>query len=481
MSGKPNAITKTSGDGISYQTLDTGSSITFSYEDCSEHTNLGSIGGFDVHHVYLTCEELKDSLLPAEANPREPSHSAVVEQMQRTLTNDPEKFIRWNNGITVVCESVSQNSSNSEVTLSFSDADEGICNGGHTYFSIVTSGGTLDDAGVQLEVIEVPSTLNKQDRQEEIVEIARKRNNINNLDEHSISDFLDLYEVFKQPMGDPKAVEWHENDSKAHDYAIGAKDLVRILAALDPDRFHHGMVKPNNKRHAKTATAKGSIHSNWFDGAMEARTKGGDPPMHYMAVLIDDIFEIRDMMSYSFKNESFSSGIKRSNFFTENIGGDNATIRDLHHGNYAGKDGYRLKKALELMLIGAFRSDIFIDFDMSHSPQYIGWVESPSELWDEEKERVLGELETRYKSVNSSFRDMKNKSISYETELFEWGRNPSWPDSPAQILYDIDNYNEFRSVDNLSDATHWLNLGGEGLINKKDQSPPQDVPLYSST
>ena len=480
MSGNPKVVTKTSGDGISYQTLDTGSSVTFSYKDCSEHTNLGGIGGFDVHHVYLTCEELKNNLLPAEANPREPSHSAVVEQMQHTLVNEPEKFVRWNNGITVVCQSVSQDKSNSEVTIDFSDADEGICNGGHTYFAIATAGGTLDNAGVQLEVIEVPNSMSSQNRQEEIVEIARKRNNINNLDEHSISDFLDLYDVFKNAMDDTGVVEWHENDSKAYDYAIGAKDLVRILAALDPNRFHHGILKPNNTTHSKTATAKGSIHSNWFDGAMEARTKGGDPPMHYMAVLIEDMFEIKDMISYSLKHESFSSGIKRSNFFKENIGGKNATVRDLHHGRYDGKDGYKLKKALELMILGAFRSDIFIEFDQSHDPRYVGWVETPHELWDDEKERVLDELETRYKSVNSSFRDMKNKSISYETELFEWGRNPSWPNPPAKILYDIDSYDEFASVDDVADATHWLDPGDKGLVEKKKVAPPSDAPLYES-
>lgn len=480
MSGNPNTITKTSGDGIKYQTLDTGSSVTLNYEDSSEHSNLSTIGGFNVHHVYITCEELKNKLLPAEANPREPSHSAVVEEMQRTLVNQPEKFVRWNNGITVVCESVTQDRSKSEVTIEFSDADEGICNGGHTYFSIVTSDGTLDDAGVQLEVVEVPNSLGTQDRQEEIVEIARKRNNINNLDEHSISDFLDLYDVFKEPMDDERVVEWHENDSQAHDYAIGAKDLIRILAALDPDRFHHGVVKPNNKTHAKTATAKGSIHSQWFEGAMEARSKGGNPPMHYMAVLIDDIFEIRDMLSYSLKHESFSSGIKRTNFFEENIGGDNATVRDIHHGKYAGKDGYKLKKALELMLLGAFRSDIFLDLDQSHDPRYIGWVEAPDELWADEKERVLDELESRYKSVNSSFRDMKNKSISYEVEMFKWGRNPSWPNPPAETLYDIDTYEVFKSVDDVSDATHWLDPGGQGLVKKSNQAPSSNAPLYKS-
>ena len=480
MSSNPTVITKTSRDGITYKTLDTGSSVTLNYEDCSEHSNLSNIGGFNVHHIYIKGEELKNKLLPAEANPREPSHSAVVEQMQHTLANQPEKFVRWNNGITVVCESVSQNRSASEVTIDFSDADEGICNGGHTYFSIVTAGGTLNNAGVQLEVIEVPNSLGRQDRQEEIVEIARKRNNINNLDEHSISDFLDLYAVFKKAMDDERVVEWHENDSQAHDHAIGAKDLIRILAALDPNRYHHGVVQPNNKTHAKTATAKGSIHSTWFDGAMDARTKGSDPPMHYMAVLIDDMFEIRDMLSYSLKNQSFSSGIKRSNFFKENIGGNNATVRDFHHGRYAGDDGYKLKKALELMLLGSFRSDVFLETDSSHNPRYIGWVESPDDLWDEEKERVLEELETRYKSVNSSFRDMKNKSISYEVEVYEWGRNPSWPTPPAEILYDIDSYEKYKSVDDASDATHWLDLGGTNLVNKSDQPPSSNAPLYKS-
>lgn len=52
MSG--NARTFKSSDGDTYQALDTGSSVTFNYIDLGDFTNIGSVGGFDTYHIYLS-------------------------------------------------------------------------------------------------------------------------------------------------------------------------------------------------------------------------------------------------------------------------------------------------------------------------------------------------------------------------------------------------------------------------------------------
>jgi len=453
--------------------------VDFNYIDYSKHADLGSVGGFDTHHIYLTCEELSNKLLPIDANPREPSHSRIVDSMQDTLADNPSDFIKWNNGLTVVCESVSHDAPNSQVTINFSDSDEGICNGGHTYFAIETADGVLDSAGVHLEVIEVPTSLGEEERQDEIVEIAKKRNNINNLDDYTVADFLDCYQIFKDVMDDEHMVSWHENDSKAYSYAIDAPELVRLLATLDPNRFHHDLLKPSSTYHKTAAISKGKIHSRWFDGALEARKNDDEPPMSDSALLINDMLEIRDMLSYSLKHDTFSPGIKRASFFQDNVKGANESTRNLHVGKYDGETGWKLPSALEVMLIGMFRSNIYLNFDESGEMRYIGWVLDHKELWDDRKEDVLTRLKRYYDDVGKSYRDFKNSESPYELNLYKYGHDPDWPHPPAQILYDTSNHDSFEAIQDREDARYWLESDGDGLVELSVRSPSDPVPYYS--
>lgn len=329
-----------------------------------------------------------------------------------------------------------------------------------------------------MEVIEIPTDLD--DREDEIVEIAKKRNNINNLGNYTVADFLDLYEQFKHRMDDPSDVSWHENDSEARSYAFSAPDVIRMMMTLDPERYRHAILSPGKPYHKGAATSKTSLHTSWFDTALDARDNGNDDPMSHLGCLIDDIFEILDMVSHSFKDDDYDESFRKRSFYQENIGGDDGTVQTLHFGEYDGEEGWKITPTLEIMILGMFRSDLYMKLDGDVDVSYIGWMVDPKILWQEEKERVMDNVSTFYDDVGKSYRDLINSEAPYREELYEFGRNPSWPDPPAQVLYDAESAKEYTATTELSEATHWLSDSGEGLIEIEEEPRPDSEPLYKS-
>ena len=101
--------------------------------DVDEITN----DGFKVHYFTVSCEEIRNQHLPNTANPRDPAAGGVVSEMQQTLSEHPARFYQFNGGITISCTSVTEITENERFRIDFGNKD-GICNGGHTYFSIQT-------------------------------------------------------------------------------------------------------------------------------------------------------------------------------------------------------------------------------------------------------------------------------------------------------------------------------------------------------
>lgn len=464
-----------SSSGEQYRVLDPSGDVQFDVVDYAKHDNLGAVGGFDTHHIYVTCEELKNKCLPIDANPREPSKSTIVKSMQDTLKDNPESFVKWNNGITVVCEQVNKN--NATVELEFAGEDEGICNGGHTYFAIVTTDYDISDAAVKLEVIQIPPGFDNRD--DEIVEIAKKRNNINNLDNYTVADFLGLYDPFKRKLEDPTIVSWHENDSEAKPHAVTAPDFIRMLTAINPERYRHAILSPEKGYHKSAATSKSKLHTDWFEDALEARDSGEDDPMKHLGVLADDLFEIADMLAYSFEDDNYDSSFRKKSFYQDNIGGDDGTYRDLHHGEYEGLRGWKFPSTLQVMILGMFRSNIYLKYDSDQNEKYIGWMVEPKQLWQEEKERIVEDLSTFYDDVGKSYRDFINSEAPYREELFEFGRKPDWPNPPAEVLYDCGTGEKFEHTTDEEVATHWLAESEEGLVDISDEGRPGTEPLYA--
>jgi len=121
--------------------------------------------------------------------------------MQDTLQDYPEDFVKKNNGMAMLCGQVDYSDNGSgEVTLTFEE-NEGICNGGHTYFAMKTTGFELDEnAVVHIEAIQIPDTVVGDERKEEIVGIARARNNNNRLERRSEANYLGYYDIFKDTL-----------------------------------------------------------------------------------------------------------------------------------------------------------------------------------------------------------------------------------------------------------------------------------------
>jgi hypothetical protein len=151
--------------------------------------------------------------------------------MAKTLSLSPSRFHHWNNGITVVCDEVVHASP--AITLRFEDGS-GICNGGHTYFSIVTFPSAIDTTAlVHIEAIELPQDMSPEMRRVAINDIARYRNANRALAPTTQADFLGYYKPFQDALGaDATAVKWHEGDSNAVAEALPSETLIRMLAEL---------------------------------------------------------------------------------------------------------------------------------------------------------------------------------------------------------------------------------------------------------
>lgn len=273
-SGSTDSTTQTSSDGIDYEVLSPGSTVEYEYVDYAKQSGVGSIGGYPVHNFYVKCQEVKDNLLPIEANPREPTNSSVVGAMQDTLENENDRFVRRNNGITIVCKNISRVGGSSKVKLEFSNDGEGICNGGHTYFAINTFRGNLDNAGVHIEAIEVPEDVETGDREGEIADIAEARNNINNLEDYTILDYLDCFDPLRNYMEDENVVSWHEGDADAIPPRIDTKALIRYISVADPLKYSHQILNPDQPTHRNSALGYGDF-SDWRNEVLNWNSGSG--------------------------------------------------------------------------------------------------------------------------------------------------------------------------------------------------------------
>jgi hypothetical protein len=259
--------------------------------------------GFEIHHTYVNCSELQETRMPLDANPREPSESRQVKAMQRTLEDDPRDFVKMNNGVVVICSDI--NTTNGNVSLEFNKG-EGICNGGHTYFAVTTAGDISEEAKLHLEVIVVPEK-SEEARLKDIVDIARARNNSNQLEKRSEADFLGYYDVFRYRTEKEGQVEWHENDSDAYDdhSTIDAVHFLRLMKSLDITSYKHDVYNPDANSHKSLGTSKSRVHRQWInqvekalDGEIEQR------PLRYLYPLCNDVLYLRDLLSYSFRRDS---------------------------------------------------------------------------------------------------------------------------------------------------------------------------------
>jgi hypothetical protein len=475
MSSDPNIDSVQSSDGVPYDARKTPSSVVLDVESHSVHTELENRDGFPVHHLYVRCGEIDEKCLPLDANPRRPSNTSQVRAMQDTLRDHPEDFVKMNNGMAMLCGQVDySNGSNGEVVLQFGE-NEGICNGGHTYFAMKTTEFDLDEnAVVHIEAIQIPDEIIGDERKEEIVSIARARNNNNRLERRSEANYLGYYDMFKDALDQADMVSWYEGDSDAHPDAIDAVHFIRLLKSWDVFEYYHPLYCKHCDNHKSPAVAKASIHNGWCEQMEEANISGEPEPLRYLVPLSNDLLELRDMVACSLKQDDLGPGFRRSSLFQEQW---KDTTRDLHCGDYDGREGNKLAPTMEVLFTGLFRSNIWTMHDEDGEVKYTGWFTDPKELWDNKKRNVLESLADDFQDFDADPKVFIRATSPYDNQLFTlgYGQDPPHP----EYIYDVESGDKYEAADDPSEATHWLDESdGTGLVSVELDAPSDTDPTY---
>ena len=451
---------------IAYETLGTPCQLDL---PVMEYAREAIGDGFVVHHLYVPCSRIHDLLLPLDANPREPARvGGQVEKMQETLINYPKDFVKLNNGITMICDAVSREAGVCSITFG---QGQGVCNGGHTYFSIVTNPTTLtDEALVHLEVIEFPAGLDADQRRQIASSIAQARNNNAQLRLRSQADFLSYYDWYKEFLSNPHFVGWHENDSEAVRGHVDAELFIRFLTALDTDQYYHPIWHPNaSDRHRTPVQSSSGPHAAWFHKIDEhvRNAKPGLPPLGELAALANDVFDIRDRISFSLRqppNGGAPLGQFRKNALYQDQMGE---TRPTHTGTVSklrplltdpSKEGCDLAATLDVLLIGLFRTDIWLFYGANNNVQLIGWYREPLHLWDERAVDVLTAIAGDYRDQGNEMTGLIRVRAPYTNDLFTMvgQAEPKDPD----VVYDVWKGHKFLKEVDSAAATHYL-LDGE--------------------
>lgn len=485
-----------SGNNEDYMVLNLDESESLSVDFSSaEYIGAESLkAGYKIHHIYVQCKEVKSVGLPLEANPREPDSTRQVKAMRRTLDEEPDEFVKKNNGVVVICSSIedgqadASNSSSGGIQFEFNQG-EGVCNGGHTYFAIQTSGDISTDAKLHLETIVVPD-ITEEERKDVITEIAKARNNSNQLERRSEADFLGYYEHFKDVLSKPELVRWHENDSDANDEAkpIDAVHFLRLLKSLDISAYNHPIYNPDANTHKSLATSRTRFHNDWIEQVENAED---DPertrPLTYLLPIADDVMYIRDMLSYSFpkrdNNQVWLGQFRKTNLWEDYVMA--SARRPLLMDEFNPPEGVNLKSTLEVLFIGLFRSNLFCSLSPNQkTPAYVGWLMDPEELWKKQAPGILEKMGGLFTDLDTDPKQFIRINAPYNENLYEYGMEKEL--RPPDILYAVDDRTRYEKVEQISDAEYWMQASDEKLedvelIPVSESEPPRQAAIYAES
>lgn len=449
----PEKLIRKSEDGIDYPVLKTPGTTVIPTESYSG--SMSDSAGFHFHHLFVKCDVIKNMGLPLDANPREPTRAKVVSEMESTLRDNPDHFHHWNNGITIICDGFEYVGDAANVQF---QEGSGICNGGHTYFAIVTYPQALPDtACVHVEVIQIPTTLSPEDRRHAINDIARNRNANRQLLPTTQADYLGFYEPFKTSLGEKKTrVIWHEGDSNADEDAINSELLIRLAACVDPFWYSHPIHSQGKPNHKACATGSRSIHNKWFDGQNDHECN-----LRHMAPLLPELFRTLEIVAHSLKNDDLTAVGGRwrgTNFYRYWLGEREYRLKDYKQG----EAGVLLPNPAAIMLLGSFRSNVWVGLDDNGHPAYVGLLLESEDLWSDGKVELLKRLTNLFEDSGQELNQFIKSNAPYENQLISivYGqRPPTYPN----WFYSLSDGHRYESVSD--DATHRMECDEEGFCS----------------
>lgn len=426
--------------------------------------------GYRISRFVFDGTDLGDQSLPLEANPREPGQSTPVKKMRLTLEEEPSKFHLFNNGMTLFatrCEPIIDDDGRvTHVILGFDKEDQGICNGGHTYyackraFSEATIGG---DFSINAEVIVLPRDYDPEQIKRATVEISRSRNLNSQLKEASMADQLGYFDSIRSHMpAHHDKVKWHENDSAAVSGAMDAELVLRLLACLCPTYYYHSQHHPTGKPHKSASmTAKSQVWNPWFESMEENRV----PHLAMMYPMIEDILELRDEIARRLREDDFSS-FRRSNLWKKymcnpvkiDTGSITYVPKDRDSLTEPGNPVVKIGDNVDVLILGLLRDNVTVVKNPAGANTMVGWYHDPIKVLDAQFEGTLGLLSASFREANEEATVFCRNEAPYRAQMIQWGEFAPPPDHPL-VLYEIGTDRVFTVPDDPVDATHRIDEG----------------------
>lgn len=180
-----------------------------------------------------------------ERNLRDPNvNSAPAKAISQTLIEEPENFLYYNRGLTLLAERVTWSDADQTVTIEFSDPTQhGLLDGGHTYRVINNHVDALNSdeknncaAYVRLEVLE---GITDPDR---VVKVVLSRNRSLQVKDQSMAELENKFEPIKaalagQPYAENIYYKEFELTSEDERKTIDIRDILSYLICFDIESF----------------------------------------------------------------------------------------------------------------------------------------------------------------------------------------------------------------------------------------------------
>lgn len=425
----------TENGGYEYNEVVTPSTITYSVR--SLKTAVFDLG--KIHSCFIRAEEIRDKKFPLEANPRKPAPTGVTKKMTATLSDFPEMFSFLNNGVTVIASKVQVQEeieqipgeveepavliedgaeSDSEETLievsygaNTGQYGDGICNGGHTYYTIEQYQGDLDKAAtVRVEFIEFSGAGDAEGGRghlDNIIKVARARNAHNSLQSRTEVAFSGGYDKIIDALGKlDKHFSWREGDTNAVKGAAKSEAFIAYLCACSPFWYEHFLTGAKGD-HMQAARNAGTVHKHWVK-AWNDEDSRFEKGLDHMLPLVLDIFNLIEYLRASLLDDDFSvAGAKwRKGNIWQTFGRYKESPLKVDHVGYL--KGYNLPPTWVAMLIGQFRSNVWLGIG-EEGQSLIGWTKDPYKLWDVAK----GDFMKNLVSYASSLRGVPSFGLAF--------------------------------------------------------------------
>lgn len=484
----PGLIPKTTNAGTQYSVVDVPSKIEYSYfssQDC------GLVDGENRYWtIYIPMSEVREKCFPLNANPRKPNSigsnesTDIVVKMRRTISNEPEKFVRLNNGLTCVCSSLLIDPSAKTVSIDWKEG-EGILNGGHTYLSLVTNP-TITEAVVRVEVIELCARLNDPsnslEKQNFIKETAIARNSNRQLKDFTRSEFEGKHQLLQNHLLDLKGViYWSEGYEEmvteprhfTERNSMKAAVFVRYLALTDNSWHWHPRENddPSDNQILNNLLVQGNgTYDQWnlvaLDEEHEKNLVKVAPLGRMLLSLVD---KIRASMKYETNPDGSTanpvgcgSSFIATEFFQNWAGsGQNREVSFYDKGV---EDLPKSSPHFVAYMINSIRPFLWYG-DTDNGFEYIGWHLDPLTVYENLHKTIIRQITPQY-GQHRSGRDLASNNM-VASSVWRNSVRPFWADNCSLDCVD-ENFYPIIFFDPSSEQWFEKDVSGDWMLSYVD-------------